>query len=109
MVATQLAKIAATILVNNDGKILAQPKNSLEKVNAVVMRGGKSTRDPPNPNHSVGKAKQHQEAKPSTTQKEKEQQDEEMAPKDFVDTNYLLFPIRNRKQAVDEQFAHFVE
>ena len=32
-----------------------------------------------------------------------------MAPKDFVDTNYLLFPTRNRKQAVDEQFARFVE
>ena len=37
------------------------------------MRGGKSTRDPPNPNHSVGKAKQRQEAEPSTTQEEKEQ------------------------------------
>ena len=40
--------------------------------------------------------------------KEKEQE-EEMAPKDFVDTNYLLFPTRNRKQAVDEQFTRFVE
>ena len=32
-----------------------------------------------------------------------------MAPKDFVDTSYLPFPTRNRKQAMDEQFAHFVE
>ena len=32
-----------------------------------------------------------------------------MAPKDFVDTNYMSFPIRNHKQAVDEQFTHFVE
>ena len=32
-----------------------------------------------------------------------------MAPQDFVDTSYLPFPIRNRKQAVDEQFARFVE
>ena len=57
MVVTQLAKIVATLPINNDGKILAQPKNSLENVNAVVTRGGKSTRDPPNPNHSAGKAK----------------------------------------------------
>ena len=66
MVETQLAKIAAAIPVNNDGKILAQPENSLQKVNAVVTRGGKSTRDPPNPNHPVGKAKQRQETEPST-------------------------------------------
>jgi hypothetical protein len=32
-----------------------------------------------------------------------------MAPKDFVDTTYLLFPTRKRKHAVDEQFARFVE
>ena len=40
--------------------------------------------------------------------KEKEQE-EETAPKDFVDTSYLPFPTRNPKQVVDEQFAHFVE
>jgi len=39
----------------------------------------------------------------------KELQDEVTAPKDFVDTSYLLFPTRNHKQAMDEQFAHFVE
>ena len=32
-----------------------------------------------------------------------------MAPKDFVHTNYLPFPTRNYKKAVDEQFARFVE
>ena len=32
-----------------------------------------------------------------------------MAPQDFVDTNYLTFPTRNWKQAMDEQFARFVE
>ena len=71
MVESQLAKTVDAIPISNDGKIPAQPKNSCEKVNAVVTRGGKSTRDPPNPNHSVGKAKQHQEAEPSTTQEEK--------------------------------------
>ena len=55
---------------------------------------------------SIGKAKECQEAEPSTKEKE---QEEEIAPKDFVDTSYLSFPTRNRKQAVDEQFALFVE
>ena len=32
-----------------------------------------------------------------------------MAPQDFIDTNYLPFPTRNIKQAMDEQFTHFVE
>ena len=53
MIETQLAQIAAAILVNNEGKIIGQPKNSFEKVNAVSTRGGKSTRDPPNPNHKT--------------------------------------------------------
>ncbi|XP_066361148.1 uncharacterized protein [Miscanthus floridulus] len=76
----------------------------VKKVKVVTTRGGKTTRDPPNPNQSTGKAKEHQEAKPSTKEKE-----EETTPKDFVNTSYLLFPTRNRKQAVDEQFARFVE
>jgi hypothetical protein len=53
MVESQLAKIAATIPIINDGKIPAHPKNSWEKVNAAVTRGGKSTHGAPNPNHSV--------------------------------------------------------
>ena len=44
------------------------------------------------------------------TQEEKEKEQEvEIAPKDFANTSYLPFPTRNRKEAVDEQFAHFVE
>jgi hypothetical protein len=38
-----------------------------------------------------------------------QEEDEEMAPQDFIDTSYLSFPIRKRKQAVDEQFSQFVE
>ena len=104
MIETQLAQIATTIPTDSNGKIPAQSENSRENVKAVTTRGGKTTRDPPNPNQSTGKAKEHQEAEPSTKEKE-----EETAPKDFINTSYLLFPTRNRKQAVDEQFAHFVE
>ena len=56
IIETKLAQIAASIPVNNEGKIPGQPKNSLEKVTTVTTRGGKSTRDPPNPNHKARKA-----------------------------------------------------
>ena len=56
MIETKLAQIVAAIPVHNEGKILGQPENSLEKVNAVTTGGGESTRDPPNPNHKAGKA-----------------------------------------------------
>ena len=65
MIETKLAQIAAAIPINNEGKIPGQPKNSLEKVNAVTTRGGKSTRDPPNLNNNAGKAKEQQEEGPS--------------------------------------------
>ena len=57
MIETQLAQIATTISIDSNGKLPAQPKNSCEHVKVVTTRGGKTTRDPPNPNHSVGKAK----------------------------------------------------
>ena len=56
MIETKLAQIAAAISVNNEEKIPRQPKNSLQKVNAVTTRGGKSTRDPPNLDNKAGKA-----------------------------------------------------
>ena len=56
MIETKLAQIATAILVNNEGKIPGQPENSLEKVNTMTTRGGKSTCDPPNPNNKAGKA-----------------------------------------------------
>jgi len=56
MIETKLSQIAAAIPVNNERKIPGQPEHSLEKVNAVTMRGGKSTHDPPNPNNKAGKA-----------------------------------------------------
>ena len=109
MVETQLAQIAAAIPIDSNGKIHAQPKNSCENVKAVITRGGKTTRAPPNPNQSTGRAKERQKAEPSTTPNEKEQQDEVTVPKDFIDTSYLPFPTRNLKQAMDEQFVRFVE
>jgi len=71
MVETQLAQIAAAIPTDSNGKIPAQSENSRENVKAVTTRGGKTTRDPPNPNQSAGKEKEHQEAEPSTSPNEK--------------------------------------
>jgi hypothetical protein len=104
MIETKLAQIAASIPVNNEGKILGTPKNSLEKVNVMTTRGGKSTHDPQNPNNKIGKAQGQQDKGPSpTTKTQKDQEEvEEMAPEDFVDTTYLPFPTRKRKQAMDE-------
>jgi hypothetical protein len=77
----------------------------------VTTRGGKSTRDPSNPNNNTGKAQGQQEERPLPTMKNQKDHEEvgETAPEDFVDTTYLPFPPRKRKQAVDEQFACFVE
>ena len=77
----------------------------------MTTRGGKSTHDPANPNNNAGKAQGQQEGglSPSTKNQKDQQEDEEMTPQDFVDTSYLPFPTRKRKQAVDEQFARFIE
>ena len=109
MIETKLAQIAAAIPINNEGKIPGQPENSLENVNSVDTRGGKSTRDPPNPNHAARKEKEHHEEEPSSSTKTWKDQEEETATLEYTDTTYLLFPTRNCKQAVDEQFARFVE
>jgi hypothetical protein len=74
MIETKLAQIAASILVDNKGKIPRQPENSLEKVNAVTTRGGKSTRDPPNPNNKIGNAQGQHEKEPSPATKTKKDQ-----------------------------------
>ena len=94
MIESKLAQIAAAITVNNEGKIPGQPENSFEKVNAVTTRGGKSTHDPPNPNHKIGKAQGQQEdgPSPSTKTQKDQEEEEETTSEDFVDTCYLLFP-----------------
>ena len=71
MIETQLTQIATAVPVNNKGKILGQPKNSLKKVNAVTTRDGKSTRDPPNPKNKAGKAQGQQEERPSPSKTQK--------------------------------------
>ena len=98
MIESKLAQIAAAITVNNEGKIPGQPENSFEKVNAVTTRGGKSTRHPSNPNNKAGKAQGQQEEGSSPTKTQKCQEEEEIAPQDFVDTRYLPFLTRKESK-----------
>ena len=56
MFETQLAQFATTIPAYDFENISGQPKISIENVNTVITRDGKSTRDLPYPNHA-GKAK----------------------------------------------------
>jgi len=78
MIETQLAQIAAAIPIGNNGKIPVQLENSLENVKAGTTRGGKTTHDPQNPNHSAGKTKECQEDEPSK-KIQKDQEEEETA------------------------------
>jgi hypothetical protein len=90
MIETQLAQFAAAVPVS-------------ERVNAVTMRGGKSTCDPPNPNHA-GIEIEPQEDEGLSGPKNIKELEKEMAPQEFVDTSFLPFPTRNQKKVVDEQF-----
>lgn len=63
MIETQLAQLAALVPANEAGRILGQPEPSLENVKAITTRGGKSTRDPPNPN-TTGTRQAAKEARP---------------------------------------------
>ena len=94
MIETQLAQIAATVPFS-------------EKINAVTTRGGKSTRDPPHPNHA------EKAARPQTEEEAAEQDDleepKEEDPRKTFDTSFLSFASQKQKITVDEQFTRFVE
>ena len=110
MLETQLTQLAAAMPVSEPGRILGQPETSHESVRAVTTRGGRSTRDLPNPNDAGTTTEQRKETQPSTQEElEKEEAVPNQSPQEFVDTTLLPFPIRNKKPSVDEQFAHFIE
>ena len=109
MLETQLAQIAAAIPPADSGRILGQPDIPRENVHAVATRGGKGTQDPPNPN-TAGKEKEaRKETAPSAPSVEEPVRQGRKAAPEFVDTNIMPFPPRNRKPTVDEQFTRFVE
>ena len=78
-----LAQIAASVPVS-------------ENVKVVTTRGGKSTCDPPHPNHA-GKAPATQEEEQPTDQEETREPEKGTAPHDYIETSFLPFPTRNKK------------
>ena len=82
MIETQLAQVFAAVPFS-------------EKINAVTMRGGKSTRDPPHPNHAE-KAARPQAEEEAIEQDDPEEPKEENPRKTF-DTSFLpLLPGNKR-------------
>jgi hypothetical protein len=73
---------------------------NLEKVNAIITRGGKSTRDPPYPIRTGKTPMVVQEEKKDNEVKEVTSQEQELL-QDFHDTTLLPFPRRNRKAKMD--------
>ena len=88
IIETQLAQIADVVPF-------------LEKINAVTTRGGKSTRDPPHPNHAEKAARPQVEEEESPKHDDSEEPEEENPRKTF-DTSFLLFASRKQKITVDE-------
>ena len=91
MIETLLAQIATVVPFS-------------EKINAVTTRGGKSTRDPPHPNHAEKAARPQAEEEESIESDDSEEPKEENPWKTF-DTSFLPFASREKKITVDEQFA----
>ncbi|XP_039841728.1 uncharacterized protein LOC120702016 [Panicum virgatum] len=79
---------------------------ALENVKAITTRGGKTTQDPPYPNHvNRKKASQVVEEPP----REEKVHEGKTALHEFYDTQVLPFPMRARKPSTDEQSSRFVE
>ena len=81
---------------------------NLEKVNAVITKGGKSTRDPPYPTRTGKTPVVLQEDKTTNEVEEVVPQERELK-QDFHDMTLLSFPHRNLKAGIDEQFGKFIE
>jgi hypothetical protein len=73
MIETHLAQLPAS-LSSELGGIPQQPEPTRENLKSVTTRGGKTTRDPPQPNHAEKKQKE------VTTELDEEEDTEEAAP-----------------------------
>ena len=96
MIETQLAQVTAVM------------PPTMENVKAITTRGGKTTQDPPYPNH-VNRKKASPVAEEPPREEEPEKVHEgKTAPHEFYDTQVLPFPMRAKKSSTDEQFSCFV-
>jgi hypothetical protein len=58
MIETQLAQLAASLPSSKSSGILGQPEPTRENLKSMTTRGGKTTRDPPQPNPAEKKQKE---------------------------------------------------
>jgi len=77
--------------------------DSVENVNAVTTRGGKTTHDPPYPNHKIGRAPRQQEETQAEApaQPSEESMEDKPTPNNYGDTTMLPFPTRERRKKKD--------
>ena len=97
MIETQLAQVAAVM------------PPALENVKAITTRGGKTTQDPPYPNHVNRKKASPMAEEPPREEEPEKVHEGKTAPHEFYDTQVLPFPMRAKKPSTDEQFSRFVE
>jgi len=93
-------------------KVVVSP-DSVENLNVVTTRAGKTTHDPPYPNHKTGRAPRQQEETQveGPAQPTEESMEDELTPNNYGDTTMLPFPTRERgkKKDRDEMFHFFME
>ena len=87
MIETQLAQIATAVPFS-------------EKINAVTTRGGKSTRDPPHPNHA------EKIARPQVDEEESPKHDDSEEPEEENPEDTCQCPIAGRDACTDLRLLH---
>ena len=97
MIETQLAQVVA-----------AMPP-AMENVKAITTRGGKTTQDPPYPNHVNRKKARPVVEEPPREEEPEKVHEGKMVLHEFYDTQVFPFPMRAKKLSTDEQFSRFVE
>src|SRR6185312_4566890 len=85
IIETQLAQVAATM------------PPALENVKAITTRGGRTTQDPPYPNHVNRKKASPMAEEPPREEEPEKVHEGKMAPHEFDDTQVLSFPMRAKK------------
>ena len=116
MIETQVAQVASSCPNANTGKLPGQPEvPPKENINAVITRGGKSTREPPFPQDARTRRKAATASHTNTEDEEQEEavdsntpatQEDPVEPprtsRDYHDTTAILFSEQIRRPVADE-------
>jgi hypothetical protein len=109
MLETQLAQLAFAVPSAEIGKILGQPESSMENINVVTTRGGKTTRDPLYPDHASREKENKKAEEPPSNDDTDKVHGGKTDRHEFYDTQLLPFPTKIKRLAPDEQFKLFVD